>query len=166
MTTQPEALPPLPERAGLVGRYLTNDCHSEWFFVPERPAWGWARSEEAKLRGVESTEEVYTADQMRAYAQQHIAALEQEIARQKEVIASVNARCDHLGMSLRDIKADRDSWAQQASDRTQDAVDLVAAERERCAKLCESIDEPYLNSRYDYRRGVLDCADAIRKGNG
>lgn len=90
-----------------------------------------AEVQTASLRSVQ--ERLYTADQMRAYAQQHIAALKQEIARQKEVIASVNARCDHLGMSLRDIKADRDSWAQQASDRTQDAVDLVAAERERHA---------------------------------
>lgn len=31
------------------------------------------------------------------------------------------------------LRADRDSWAQQASDRAQDALDLVAAERERCA---------------------------------
>lgn len=75
--TQPESLPPMPERAGLVGRYLTNDCHSKWFFVPERPAWAWGRSEEAKLRGAESTEEVYTADQMRAYARAAIAKAQQ-----------------------------------------------------------------------------------------
>ena len=31
-----------------------------------------------------------------------------EIERQRKVIATVNARCDHLGMSLRDIKAERD----------------------------------------------------------
>ena len=29
------------------------------------------------------------------------------------------------------LRADRDSWAQQASDRTQDALDLMAAVRER-----------------------------------
>ena len=78
MSKQPEALPPLPESAGLVGRYLTNDCHSKWFFVPERPAWGWERSEEAKLRGAESTEAVYTADQMQAYARAAIAKAKEQ----------------------------------------------------------------------------------------
>jgi hypothetical protein len=34
--------------------------------------------------------------------------LRAEVDRQKEVIGSLNARCDHLGMSLRDIKAERD----------------------------------------------------------
>jgi hypothetical protein len=37
-----------------------------------------------------------------------------------------------------------------------------ADERERCAKVCEARDEPNLTARYDYRRGALDCADAIR----
>ena len=77
MTEQPEALPPLPDRAGLAGRYLTNVCHSKWFFEPERPAWGWAWSEEAKLRGVLSTEAVYTADQMQDYARAAIKAVEE-----------------------------------------------------------------------------------------
>jgi uncharacterized coiled-coil DUF342 family protein len=31
-----------------------------------------------------------------------------EVDRQREVIRSLNGRCDHLGMSLRDIKAERD----------------------------------------------------------
>jgi len=35
-------------------------------------------------------------------------------------------------------------------------------EREACAKVCGSLDETDMISRYDYRRGVLDCADAIR----
>ena len=35
------------------------------------------------------------------------------------------------------LTADRDSWMQQASDRAQDALDLVAAERERCAKMAD-----------------------------
>lgn len=68
MSAQPESLPPLPEPAGVVGRYLINDRHSQWFFAPESAAWTWGRSEQAKLRGAEATEEVYTADQMRAYA--------------------------------------------------------------------------------------------------
>ena len=36
------------------------------------------------------------------------------------------------------------------------------AEREACAKVCASLDETDMRSRYDYRRGVLDCVDAIR----
>jgi hypothetical protein len=32
-----------------------------------------------------------------------------EVDRQKEVIGRLNALCDHLGMSLRDIKAERDA---------------------------------------------------------
>jgi hypothetical protein len=40
---------------------------------------------------------------------------------------------------------------------------LVAQhERECCAKVCESMDEPNLQLRYEYRRGALNCADAIR----
>lgn len=46
-----------------------------------------------------------TADQMRA-----------EIERQREVIRNVNARCDHLGMSLRDIKAERDTLKRLARE--------------------------------------------------
>lgn len=44
---------------------------------------------------------------------------------------------ERLTAELAAMTADRDSWADQASQRTQDAVDLVAKERERCAKLCE-----------------------------
>ena len=43
---------------------------------------------------------------------------------------------------------------------------VAAAEREACAKVCASLDETDMRSRYDYRRGVLDCVDAIRaRGN-
>ena len=43
---------------------------------------------------------------------------------------------------------------------------LVAQhERECCALLCESMDEPNLQLRYEYRRGALNCADAIRARN-
>lgn len=38
---------------------------------------------------------------------------------------------------IQNLRADRDSWADQASQRAQDALDLVAAERERIAKLIE-----------------------------
>lgn len=38
----------------------------------------------------------------------------------------------------------------------------VAQEREQCAQLCEQQDEANTQYRYDYRRGVLDCAQAIR----
>jgi len=45
-------------------------------------------------------------------------------------------------------------------------VNLVAQyEREQCAKVCEQQDEQNTQYRYDYRRGVLDCADAIRSRN-
>jgi hypothetical protein len=40
---------------------------------------------------------------------------------------------------------------------------LVAQyERECCAMVCESMDEPNLQLRYEYKRGALNCADAIR----
>ena len=40
-----------------------------------------------------------------------------------------------IAEATQDLRADRDSWIQQASDRAQDALDLVAAERERCARM-------------------------------
>jgi len=51
--------------------------------------------------------------------------------------------------------------------RDEHFANLVAQyEREQCAKLCEQQDEQNTQYRYDYRRGVLDCADAIRqRGN-
>lgn len=52
---------------------------------------------------------------------------------------------------------DRDSWIEQASARTQDALDLIAAERERCAKAAE---EYLTRGRSPLGRAV---ADAIRK---
>lgn len=38
----------------------------------------------------------------------------------------------------------------------------VLKEREACAKLCELQDEVNPRCRYDYVRGALDCAAAIR----
>lgn len=46
-----------------------------------------------------------TVDEMRA-----------EIERQRDVIREVNARCDHLGMSLRDTKAERDTLKRLARE--------------------------------------------------
>ena len=43
-------------------------------------------------------------------------------------------------------------------------IDCVRAQEiEACAKVCGSLDETDTISRYDYRRGVLDCADVIRE---
>ena len=39
---------------------------------------------------------------------------------------------------------------------------MVAAEVEACAKVCEGMEENNLELRYEYRRAVLNCADAIR----
>lgn len=39
---------------------------------------------------------------------------------------------------------------------------LLAYERECCAKVCEGMEEPNLQLRYEYRGAVLNCADAIR----
>lgn len=55
-----------------------------------------------------------------------------------------------------------------AYERFANLVAAFAADREReeCAKLCESVDEKSNFYRYDYRRGVLDAAAAIReRGN-
>lgn len=42
-------------------------------------------------------------------------------------------------------------------------AELVRAdEREACAKACEKQDDEDTRFRYDYRRGALDCAAAIR----
>ena len=41
-------------------------------------------------------------------------------------------------------------------------IDCVRAQEiEACAKVCASLDETDMRSRYDYRRRLLDC-DAIR----
>ena len=35
-----------------------------------------------------------------------------------------------------------------------------------CVSMCESVDEADIRYRYDYRRGVLDCADTLRQHFG
>ena len=35
-----------------------------------------------------------------------------------------------------------------------------------CVGICESVDEADIQYRYDYRRGVLDCADTLRQHFG
>ena len=52
-----------------------------------------------------------------------------EVDRQREVIRSLTARCDHLGMSLRDIKAERDALRAEI-----DAAQDFAADIKRIAK--------------------------------
>ena len=39
----------------------------------------------------------------------------------------------------------------------------VEVELENCITVCEVLDESNLQLRYEYRRGVLDCVDLIRK---
>lgn len=51
------------------------------------------------------------------------------------------AEIERLRTELYLMTADRDSWREQAAARVQDALDLVDAERERCAKVCEQTDE-------------------------
>ena len=53
---------------------------------------------------------------------------------------------ERLTAELAAMTADRDSWAGQASQRTQDAVDLVAKERERCAQIVSAYPVPVGNS--------------------
>lgn len=42
-------------------------------------------------------------------------------------------------------------------------AELIVAE---CMALCKSMDETDTRYRYDYRRGVLDCADTIKEHFG
>ena len=51
------------------------------------------------------------------------------------VYAAAANEIEWLRAELSATIADRDSWADQASQRTQDALDLVAAERERCGQV-------------------------------
>lgn len=68
------------------------------------------------------------------------------------------------------LTADRDSWAQQSSDRAQDAVDLVAAERKRIAEAMRGMVRLLLlpespqyegDERHTERRMLLALADAV-----
>jgi len=58
----------------------------------------------------------YGDDQMRAYTQAAIAALEAENQRLREVVSKVNDRCDHLGMSLGEIKSERDALRAECAE--------------------------------------------------
>jgi len=64
----------------------------------------------------------YGEDQMRSYAQAAIAALEAETQRLREVVSKVNDRCDHLGMSLGEIKAERDALRAECEGLRKDAA--------------------------------------------
>ena len=50
----------------------------------------------------------------------------------------------------------------EVADLARFAALVRADEREACARACEGQDEADARFRYDYRRGVCDCADAIR----
>ena len=63
-------------------------------------------------------------------------------------------------------------WFYSASHRakyTNDTPAYLAAQEaweaahEACAKVCEGMEETNLQLRYEYRRAVLNCADAIRE---
>jgi hypothetical protein len=69
----------------------------------------------------------------------------------------IRAALEAKDAEIERLRADRDSWAQQASDRAQDALDLVAAERERCAKVCED------SNTFDYDDPGGFFAELIRK---
>jgi len=55
-------------------------------------------------------------------AQSAIAALEAENQRLREVVSKVNDRCDHLGMSLGEIKAERDALRAECEGLRKDAA--------------------------------------------
>ena len=61
------------------------------------------------------------------------------------------------------VTQDKDRWDDRLVEMLAPFAALVRAdERDACAKVCASLDETDMRSRYDYRRGVLDCVDAIR----
>ena len=66
-----------------------------------------------------------------------LAAIASERERHRLEVHSCGPACTLAVCVNARLRAEVESWAQQASDRTQDAIDLVAAERERCAKLAE-----------------------------
>jgi len=68
------------------------------------------------------------------------------------------------------LKGEAESWekvfdrtCEHLADAKTELADVVAKERERCAKVCEEM----ANSRYQLKENIeimLACADAIRKG--
>jgi len=48
-------------------------------------------------------------------------------------------------------------------EEMQKFAELIVRE---CMALCKSMDETDTRYRYDYRRGVLDCADTIKEHFG
>jgi len=54
-------------------------------------------------------------DNLIAFLEKKVAALEAENQRLREVVSKVNDRCDHLGMSLGEIKAERDALKADAA---------------------------------------------------
>ena len=76
---------------------------------------------------------------------------------------------DEVLQTLRKVIAESDNfttWTVSTPHLVELVKRVVAAEREACAKVCEKQDDEDTRFRYDYRRGALDCADAIRaRGN-
>jgi hypothetical protein len=105
-----------------------------------------------------------TADEMRAYGQACAdAAIERcaqrdaqaaEIERQREVIAKVNARCDHLGMRLGEVIRDRDAL-RAASIRARNDIQML--------HMVQSINNQNLPSAWhDAVDAALEAIDAAR----
>lgn len=53
--------------------------------------------------------------------------------RELQTLRNIGNEAEAAADEIERLSADRDSWAEQASDRAQDALNLVAAERERWA---------------------------------
>ena len=61
------------------------------------------------------------------------------------------------GQKVRGLNSEyHDQWMEKFAE-------LIVRE---CVSMCESVDEADIRYRYDYRRGVLDCADTLRQHFG
>ena len=58
-----------------------------------------------------------------------VAGLRAEIERMQGVVSAVNRRCDHLGMTVRDIKKERDAAYRAGQEATKEAVADMAWDR-------------------------------------
>jgi len=84
--------------------------------------------------------------------------------------AHLTAKIDELKREVVRLKGEAESWekvfdrtCEHLADAKTELADVVAKERERCAKVCEEM----ANSRYQLKENIeimLACADAIRKG--
>jgi hypothetical protein len=89
--------------------------------------------------------------------------LRAEVDRQREVIRRVNARCDHLGMSLRDIKAERDALRAELAELIEGAESMLGTCGVVWGETPEDSDththddwaEKFLSERLDAARAAL-----------